>query len=264
MFNTLKPPLGTRLIPGHPLTNGLVGCWLMNEGSGDKIYDLTGNGNDGTVSASWESSEVGVGIDVQAGESIVIAASSELINLPETFSWTCIFGCVPSEATGSGGERGAISWGGYDDIVVYPNCNKSGEGGIRVFWRSQTTHIEESGPDLDGQVVHYALGSWANNDHRAYRNGALVGESIDIPGTDGLDKLHFGKYADGTQELDGLLLYVYMYDHALTPGQIVSIHANPYAMFEPDPIWWMVQSGAAGEGLSIPVAMHHMRQQGMS
>jgi len=43
----LKPVLGSQIQLGHPLARGLVGCWLMNEGSGDKVCDLSGNGNTG-------------------------------------------------------------------------------------------------------------------------------------------------------------------------------------------------------------------------
>jgi hypothetical protein len=38
----LKPTRGILLNTRHPLARGLVGCWLMNEGSGRKINDLAG------------------------------------------------------------------------------------------------------------------------------------------------------------------------------------------------------------------------------
>ena len=44
-----KPPLGIQIDWSNPITKGLVGCWLFNEGSGDKVYDLSGNGNTGTL-----------------------------------------------------------------------------------------------------------------------------------------------------------------------------------------------------------------------
>ena len=35
--------------------DGLQGCWNFNEGSGDMVYDISGNGNDGTIyGATWE------------------------------------------------------------------------------------------------------------------------------------------------------------------------------------------------------------------
>ena len=46
----LKPPKGAMLNRGHPLSRGLKGCWLMNEGGGKIVNDLSGNGNTGIFS----------------------------------------------------------------------------------------------------------------------------------------------------------------------------------------------------------------------
>jgi hypothetical protein len=43
-YSKMKPPVGTRLNTGHPLARGLSGCWLMNEGTGSVVRDLSGNG----------------------------------------------------------------------------------------------------------------------------------------------------------------------------------------------------------------------------
>jgi len=45
----LKPFCGIQLNRTHPLARGLVGCWLMNEGGGNKVFDLSGNRNTGTL-----------------------------------------------------------------------------------------------------------------------------------------------------------------------------------------------------------------------
>ena len=44
-----KPPLGVPINWGDPLARGLVGCWLLNEGTGNRVYDLSGNGNTGSL-----------------------------------------------------------------------------------------------------------------------------------------------------------------------------------------------------------------------
>ena len=42
----------------HGNEEGLVGYWNFNEGSGDMVYDMSGNGNDGTINgAAWETIE---------------------------------------------------------------------------------------------------------------------------------------------------------------------------------------------------------------
>jgi hypothetical protein len=49
IYGQTKPPLGAKINFAHPLAKGIVGCWLMNEGGGNKVYDLSGNGNTGTL-----------------------------------------------------------------------------------------------------------------------------------------------------------------------------------------------------------------------
>ena len=39
----------------HEAQEGLIGSWNFNEGSGNKVYDESGNGHHGTVyGATWE------------------------------------------------------------------------------------------------------------------------------------------------------------------------------------------------------------------
>ena len=64
----LKPPLVTLLRQGHPLSKGLVGCWLFNERGGDSVYDASGQGNTGTLTdmdpaTDWVVSEKGSALD---------------------------------------------------------------------------------------------------------------------------------------------------------------------------------------------------------
>ena len=62
----LKPPLGTQLNYSHPLSQGLVGYWLMNEGSGNQLNDLSLNGNDLAFynTPQWVTGESGRAIEL--------------------------------------------------------------------------------------------------------------------------------------------------------------------------------------------------------
>jgi hypothetical protein len=44
-----KPPVGARLDQRSRLAQGLVGCWLFNEGAGIKNFDISGNNFTGTM-----------------------------------------------------------------------------------------------------------------------------------------------------------------------------------------------------------------------
>jgi len=146
----VKPPLGVQLIPGHPMNRGLVGWWLMNEGTGGTIYDLRGNGNYGTLEGDthWVSGQHGPCLSFDGGGDYVDVTSSSLLSLPQTFNFTLTFWF---NAYNNQSDKAAFAFSGpTDDLVFYPNDSANGSGGTRVFWRdvglaedgSTTRHIE--------------------------------------------------------------------------------------------------------------------------
>jgi hypothetical protein len=67
-----KPPLGTPLDWGNPLNDETVLALAMNEGNGDKVQDLSLNGNHGTLNnfafppttaSGWNPGQTGIGLN---------------------------------------------------------------------------------------------------------------------------------------------------------------------------------------------------------
>ena len=70
-FGQDKPPVGAQIKWGHPLAQGLVGCWLFNEAAGGRAHDLSGRGNHGTLTemaipptpdSGWNPGRTGIGL----------------------------------------------------------------------------------------------------------------------------------------------------------------------------------------------------------
>ena len=104
----LKPVLGSQLQLGHPLARGLAGCWLMNEGSGDKVSDLSGNDNTGTFQAGaakpiWIPGNTGPAVRGDGGDQI--KATIKGIN-PSAIS--VVISVKPTDGYSSGGTDEAI------------------------------------------------------------------------------------------------------------------------------------------------------------
>lgn len=89
-----KPRVGAQLNRAHPLARGLVGYWLFNEGSGTKVYDVSGNGNTGTLTnfalsgsiGNWVGSPMGGGLDFSGtgdDDHIIILEKPSLLNLTQ-------------------------------------------------------------------------------------------------------------------------------------------------------------------------------------
>jgi len=84
----LKPRPFAKPSRGHQLSKGLVGYWLMNEGAGNKVYDLSGNGKTGTLNGSpvWTPSKFGSGIQFVSGDSDYISSPTvALSGIDRTF-----------------------------------------------------------------------------------------------------------------------------------------------------------------------------------
>ncbi len=97
----MKPPVSARLAPGHPLARGLVGFWILSEGSGGKVFDLSGNNNTGTLydNVTWKPGKFGPCLDfagsndyvdvtgVTAGQSSTIAFWGYLKSPPGSYTY---------------------------------------------------------------------------------------------------------------------------------------------------------------------------------
>ena len=67
-MHIIKPHRGVEINWSHPLARGLVGCWLFDEGTGEKVFDLSGNNNTGTLIAmdpatDWIAGKDGFALD---------------------------------------------------------------------------------------------------------------------------------------------------------------------------------------------------------
>ena len=60
-----------------------------------------------------------------------------------------------------------------------------------------------------------------------------VGTSSDTGTAGPFNSVALAGWKDASQGLTGYLEYAYIFDRALTPYEIASLHANPYQMFEP-------------------------------
>ena len=254
MFHQQKPLLGARLTPGHPLARGLVGCWIMNEGSGDKIFDLSGNGNDGTQSGgvAWEGGNIHY--DGTTGYHN-IPYSPELYcptEMTVCFRMKCdivnhadLVPAIVSMYDYAGGNR---MWG-----ITPCNGNNPDTWEIMVSSNGATNNRKSFTSaitlDLDWHTVAVTAQNqdkvWSWYDNGIYKSKITEAEPSGYwyTYTNQESWLRIGGLSDA-YNFDGIVEYVMIYNRILTPQEIQSLHANPYQMFEQDPIWMFGQGGA--------------------
>jgi len=228
-----KPILGEKINFAHPLAQGLVACWIMNEGCGNKIYDLSENRNVGTLSnASWTLYENGSALDFNDTNSSVEIEDNDNLDGYAEMSWS--FWVIPRDiaedtvgfVTKYDAVNGKRSW-----AVRQAETNNE----IQLFISGDGTtfaHVESSGFNLiDDALTHIVVVKKGTVGY-FYKNGQFISSagglaSIIYAGSEGVA---IGRYR--AVFFDGLIDNVQIYNRALTPDEAQQLYYEPYAMFE--------------------------------
>jgi len=219
----IKPSVAARLIHGHPLARGLVGCWLMNEGVGLKGFDISGCRNDATFngSAGWRLTRLGPAMDAQGSSN----------NAGTTFNGTqyselSISAWVISDA--ASGTR-----------YILDNSPGSAGFGLRLVG-AQVDYFCFSGGSAGvvskadflsaGQLCHVA--AVHNSKNIIYGNGIYLNEAASAVGIDdSTEQMGLGGDYLGYYGWDGAIVLVQIWSRSLSAAEIAWLYREPFAMF---------------------------------
>lgn len=252
----MKPILGQQINWGHPLSKGLVGFWLMNEGTGNKVYDLSNNNNDGTLDgASWVTSDKGYAIDfdgtddtitMQHTDDLILNAFSIVLRIRTDQVASDSYMISHYDGTSQDGFYIRFDNNGLMYFVVFVGgspgiCNS--DVGVQA---TDTWFNIVATRDVSGFMQLYIDGKvQSTTDTQA---GEIDSSAV----------LRLGTDYSGANDLDGKINYFYLYNRALTILEIQQLYREPFCMFrDPFPIeLW--QTAAALEEHSPQVIMIQM------
>ena len=225
----LKPPKGAMLNRGHPLARGLVGCWLMNEGSGSIVNDLSGNGLNGAFSGtapSWLPGDFGPTVNLPGtDEYIIIPAHSN----PRT-AITFVMYAKSNQATWP--QSGVLG----TKLSAYTLYTTSGTTRVEFYIWIDTV-LKTSGYYTLSDITqwHQYVGTFDGTNLKMYVDGVLQ-KSSSNPGAIDADAgvLTLGKYDFIERYLNGQIGYSFVYNRALSPIEILNLYRSPFCMFEVD------------------------------
>ena len=256
----MKPFLGRQLRIGHPLARGLVGCWLFNEGVGNKVFDLSGNGNHGTLqgNVSWVPAKFGAGTDYPG-------AAGDYILLDSQISMTA--------------NSSVAFWFNADDLGSYRNFLGKYDDNYNVVSMHSNDdtirYIPNTASNIDFTVPTVLVGNWyflvLTVDAAGYARLYLNSVESSTPAQDVSGGLPwyinaFGRaYSTGAYNFYGIIDHVMIFNRALTASEIARLYRQPFCMFERMPIeLWAAatQGGGAPPTMSMPLLMQQMNHFG--
>ena len=241
-----KPPYGSRIDPTHPLAQGLMGCWLFNEGGGDKVYNLCSYNNDELVGFSWEPSNAVHGIlENNDGDEIQITPLTIKSGVDYTYIWSGLVTAFNGDNPGLW-RTGPSSYRG-DFCAFY---HDTGLPWIR--WNSANilhpTTID--GNQLSKHVHSHTAwcvksGAWCG----WYNNSKLKYDATHSVSTTSNDAIYqFGWQSTTSQRISGVWEHQMIYERLLNDDEIAQLYAEPYCFIQNPRYWYMVDFGAAAGG----------------
>lgn len=235
----LKPTRGILLNKNHPLARGLVGCWLMNEGTGLKVHDLSGNQarylGDFKNNVSWVAGKSGRALYFDGTNDIVklqIWDGGTKVTLFARVKFEEAIGNIEQIVTADSYQNGLRTFhfrrsdaGKLQFVVFVGNVAKTITGNTTltsgVWWSvvgvndGTNSHIfvnglEDATPvatgNMDTDATAWAIGGRANS-------------------TDWAD-------AYILEDLQGSVEFLMRWDKALSASEIVLLYRVPFCMFE--------------------------------
>lgn len=241
---TFKPSLVSSINWNHPISQGLIGCWLFNEQSGNRIYDLARDNHgvllNGPVWSPINNGHLlfdGSNDSIDFGDKLDIGLSSY------TF-------CMSFRASSlSGLLHGLFSKAiAADATQRYALFIYNVGGNYKI-----TTFISNGGASdvQTSSLINVATNVWYNvavvydrlDKVSLYINGVLDSsatisqfQSIDFQSS---YNFRIGAYGDAANNasyfFNGLISNLQIFDRALSAEEIKSLYENPYQFISPFP-----------------------------
>ena len=226
---TYKPPYGVKLNRSHPLAQGLVSCYLLNEGGGNTIFDLV-QGDRGLLQSGAPLSQC----TWSAGGVHFLGANQAGINIPlsglNIGSFSIMYFCPTTETGSFFDDYLNIVLSGDDRISVtcadgfIPNSyNLDDHPNIEEL--SATTSVELSPSStcltFDGSNNKLAL------------NGKIEDTGA-ATSTTAIDFVLLGtRDSSPNRTITAIFSLVFIYNRDLSANEIFALNTNPYQIFEP-------------------------------
>jgi hypothetical protein len=250
---TIKPPVSARLNPTHPLTRGLAGCWLLNEGAGRIAHDVSGHHCDGIFSGgpAWSPSRRGYAVEFDGYDDWI--SMGDCLNLGTddvTMLAIVKYSAAAQPDEWSGLCFAAIAGKGHLDSIGR-GYGLSLNGSNQIYWqvRNEGSYFYATSDNaLNDGRYHVAIGICDRDSTtgvRLYVDGIEQDATADPTPIDGDDLGGARAFAIGSRQESGgtwfwdfvgTVAAVYVWKRVLTEAEIRQLQCRPFAPFASGPI----------------------------
>jgi hypothetical protein len=252
IWQNTKPILGSKLNFSHPLSNGIVGCWLFNEGMGDKVYDSSGNQNTGTltgfshpstVTSGWNPGKFGKAIAFDGSNDYISIAHNNIFNFNSTscFSVGMYFKTITTPGANFfvfSKYRESASPAGYPWVILL----QAGKNGLFAVFDGTYNPLDTGLKNVIDGKWHslFAIRNGVNRKLYLYIDGMIDAIATDttINTLQNTEKIIIGgllnKASPGivnTTQYNGLIDFPIIYNRALSPSEVLQLYTEPFCMF---------------------------------
>lgn len=237
----LKPAFGTRLDPAHPLSMGLAGCWLLNDGgnySGMKsVTDSSPNKNHGTLTGFTYPSttmgpkpgRMGPGV-LNASGTYVNVPHSPSLSITDKISIMCWFTMYANNS-----NSGLLYKGGLvADQGVYAFGFFQGVANKMSFRLNSLAFGMNSGTTLPLNQLICAVAVYDRLNGYIYINGKQDTKSTSYTTaiSTNTNMVVLGAYYQSPFAFVGQMETSMVWNRALRPEEVRSLYASPFQMFK--------------------------------
>lgn len=258
-WGSTKPPVGSVVDWGDPISSGLVGCWLFNEPGGNLVYDIARTNTGVMTNVVRKAGKYGQCLKFTGSEYITIPDHNsldlvDLITIVTRIKFTTTSNTVIVEKSSNNTSY---------HLHVYPVT-----GGSGVQWGLLLD-------DTNGRVIstakndgnwHTVLGTFSNAKDvlKVYIDGILNNTNAvatRVPGSTS-NALLIGSRS-GSYGFVGEMDFLRLYNREMVPAEASRLFTEPFAGIV-TPKRRIGRSAAAAGGASKPVLFHsHYLSQGM-
>jgi hypothetical protein len=228
----MRPSRGIRLNREHALSQGLIGSWLLNEGTAKKIFDYSGNGYHGSslnIESDWEVTDRGVCLHFPNLTSRYINIGDYPIY--EALPKLSLSAWVKIDSTGLlhhvFGKYNFIV--GAEWLLAIENNNTFGFLVSNAGGFNAAHFLNPGSPTASVGVWYHIVGTWDGSTMRLYIDGLEIGnKSNTVTTVGGAQSARIGY---STSPMSGHIMNVAIWNRDLGAGEVMQLYLNPYQMF---------------------------------